>query len=141
MTTDSAKTKFDEWRRYAEEDMAMAEIAMREDGPPNQICFHAQQIGEKYIKGFLVFANRSFEKSHLLSYLLELCIAIDPTFEELKDDVIFLTQFYIETRYPGDIPEFTLPECRKGYESAVRIKEFVLQRIRRVDKEKSGKAI
>lgn len=133
MTTDSAKIKFGEWWKYAEEDIAMAEIALREQGPPNQICFHAQQAAEKCIKGFLVFSNRTFEKSHLLPYLLELCIAVDPTFGELKENVIFLTQFYIETRYPGDVPDFSATEADTAHQSALHIKEFVLQKIQKLD--------
>lgn len=130
MTTDPAKIKFDEWWKYAEEDIAMAEMAIREHCPLNQICFHAQQAAEKYIKGFLVFSDRSFEKSHLLRYLLELCTVVDPTFEELKEDVVFLTQFYIETRYPGDMPDFSAAEAEVAYQSALRIKEFVLQKVK-----------
>lgn len=36
--------KFGEWAKYAEEDRTIAELAIRGDGPPNQICFHSQQI-------------------------------------------------------------------------------------------------
>lgn len=130
MITNSAKIKFDEWWKYAEEDISVAEMTLREHGPPNQICFHAQQAAEKCIKGFLVFSNHTFEKSHLLRYLLELCTVVDPTFEELKEDVVFLTQFYIETRYPGDIPDFSVTEADTAYQSALRIREFILQKIK-----------
>lgn len=78
----------------------------------------------------MVFHKHEIEKRHQLRYLLDLCEELDPSFRELADDTIYLTQFYIETRYPGDIPEFSLPECKKGYESALRIKEFVLRKIK-----------
>lgn len=74
--------------------------------------------------------GREFEKNHLLRYLLDLCEEVDPTFRELEDSVIYLTQFYTETRYPGDIPEFNLSECQKAFEAAIRIKEFVLAKIK-----------
>src|SRR3989338_5345144 len=129
MSQKNQEFKFEEWARYAEEDLAMASLALKETGPPNQICFHAQQAAEKYLKGFLVFSGRAVEKNHLLRYLLELCEEIDASFLELRDDAIYLTQFYIETRYPGDIPEFNPSEATQAFEPALRIKEFVLLKI------------
>ena len=130
MKLSKAELRFEEWAKYADEDQIMAEIALREDGPPNQICFHSQQVAEKYLKGYLVFCGKEFEKNHLLRYLLELCGEVDPKFRDLDNDTIYLTQFYTETRYPGDIPEFNLPECQKALEAAIRIKEFVLSKVK-----------
>lgn len=130
MDISKAKLRFEEWSRYANEDQQIAELALKEDGPPNQICFHSQQIAEKYLKGFIVYSGKGFEKTHLLKYLLELCGDIDQEFLELTEDVIYLSQFYTEARYPGDIPEFNLSECRKALEVAIRIKEFVLAKIK-----------
>ena len=36
---------------------------------------------------------------------------------------------YVTTRYAGDYPEFTLDECKKGYEAALRVKEYVIEKI------------
>lgn len=125
----NAELKFEEWKRYAEEDKQMAEIAIKASGPPNQICFHAQQMTEKYLKGFLTFSRKKFKKTHQLRYLLELCEEVDTSFQEMKEDIIYLTQFYVETRYPGDIPDFSLHECREALQAASRIKKFVLQKV------------
>lgn len=122
--------KFEEWARYADEDQQMAEIALKEDGPPNQVCFHSQQMAEKYLKGFLVYSKKRFEKTHQLAYLLELCEDLDSSFIELTEEIKYLSEFYIETRYPGDIPEFNLKECKKALEVAFRVKEFVLEKIK-----------
>lgn len=118
--------KFSEWTRYADEDLTMAELALKEKGPANQICFHCQQAAEKYLKGFLVLRGEKFEKSHQLRYLLEKCVTIDSTFQELQEEVILLTQFYIETRYPGDIPYFSRTDAQAAHLAAERIKSFVL---------------
>lgn len=122
--------QFEEWARYADEDIIMVRFALEENGPPNQMCFHSQQAAEKYLKGFLIAHGREFDKSHLLRYLLELCEEIDKDFMELRNDVIYLTQFYIETRYPGDIPEFSFDEGKQAFESSLRIKEFVLRKMK-----------
>ncbi len=122
--------KFEEWQKYAEEDGQIVEIALREGGPPNQICFHAQQMAEKYLKGFLVFSGKRFEKRHQLDFLLGLCRDVDLSFQDITEEVQYLADYYVETRYPGDIPDFSVEECRKAFEAAGRIKEFVLNKIR-----------
>ncbi len=119
---------FKEWMQYADEDRQMAEFALEAKGPANQICFHSQQLAEKCLKGFLAFNDSRFEKIHQLDYLLTLCQKLDPAFSELNEPVKFLTDFYIETRYPGDVPEFTLTEARKAYKAAKSIKEFILKK-------------
>lgn len=124
----NSELKFGEWADYAEEDLIMAELALQENGPPNQICYHSQQAAEKYLKGLLVFHKKKFEKSHQLSYLLELCEDVDPSLKELREDAIYLTQFYIETRYPGDVPNFSRNEAQRAYEAAQRIKQFIVSK-------------
>ena len=109
----------------------MAKLALQEKGQTNQICFHTQQVAEKYLKGFLVYSGEKFEKVHQLRYLLQLCAKIDASFEELREDVIYLMRFYIETRYPGEFPDFSSAEAQKAYEAARRVKNFVLQEIKK----------
>lgn len=120
---------FKEWMQYADEDQQMAEFALEAKGPANQICFHSQQLAEKCLKGFLAFNDSRFEKIHQLDYLLTLCQKLDPTFGEVTESVKFLTDFYIETRYPGDVPQFTLTEARQAYEAAKIVKEFILEKV------------
>jgi len=119
----------EEWLQYADEDEEVADVLLREDGPINPICFHAQQMAEKYLKGFIVYHGGRFEKTHQLDHLLHLCEEIRPDFRELTPDIEILSEFYTETRYPGDIPEFVFDECKKGLEAAKRVKRFVLDRI------------
>jgi HEPN domain-containing protein len=124
------KIKFEEWQRYAEDDRLAAEAILKEGGPANPICFHSQQMAEKYLKGFLLFFGKRFEKRHQLDYLLALCRKIDGSFIEIANEIKYLSDFYTETRYSGDIPEFTLEECRRAFNSALRTKEFVLNKIK-----------
>lgn len=44
-----------DWLARADEDLRSAELLLQKDGPPNAICFHAQQAAEKLLKGFLAF--------------------------------------------------------------------------------------
>ena len=35
----------------------------------------------------------------------------------------------IRTRYPGDVPEFTMEECRAAFEAALIVKGFALKKV------------
>lgn len=126
---EKAQKRFAEWEKYALEDEQIIEIALREDGPPNQICLHSQQMAEKYLKGYLAFNKNTPLKTHQMEQLLGECGKYDATFSELKEDMIRLDGFYIEARYPGDVIEFTMQNARDGFESAKRTKTFILSRI------------
>jgi len=106
------------WLARAEEDIQVMEILLKEGGLPNSICFHAQQSGEKYFKAFLAFQGKNIRKVHDLAAFLTFCEEIDISFDILKAEVDILDKFYIETRYPGDYPEFTLKEAEEASEAA-----------------------
>ena len=120
---------FQEWLERAKDDELSASILLKEDGAPNTICFLSQQMAEKYLKSFLVFRDRKFPKVHQLDILLGLCIKIDHSFLNLKADVIFLSDFYVATRYPGDYPQFSFKDAKEALERASKIKDFILDKI------------
>lgn len=119
-----------DWLVRADEDILMAELAIKNDGPPNLICFHAQQAAEKCLKAFLSFRGFTIRKIHDLPALIAECAKFDTAFLELKEDTIYLTQFYIETRYPGDMPTFNITEAKKALNVALNIKKFILSKIK-----------
>ena len=121
----NALQRFDEWKRFADDDQELIEIALKEKGPANPVCFHAQQIAEKYLKGFLAYHKQPPVKSHNLIQLLRLVAQINPKLQDLEETAIQLSAFYVETRYPGDVPEFTLEEARRAYADALRIKQVI----------------
>lgn len=123
------KEQAQEWFNKAEEDRAVAEALLKDEVSANAVCFHSQQIAEKYLKGFLVFKESDFEKTHTLERLLESCAKINPEFLKLKEEAASLSAFYVETRYPGDFPQFTFTDARKALDSAKKIKEFVLEKL------------
>ena len=50
--------------------------------------------------------------------------------QTLNEDLNYLTQFYVESRYPGDYPEYTWDEAKKALDAVVRVKEFVLAKLK-----------
>ena len=126
----NADKNFYKWQHRAEEDIRAMEEMLHKSGLPNPVCFHAQQAAEKYLKGFLVFHGVRFAKIHNLVLLLDKCMEIDSKFSQLKEDIVFLDTFYVETRYPGDFPEFSMKESEDAYVAAIRVKNFVLSKIK-----------
>ena len=87
-------------------------------------------MAEKYLKAFLVFSKKKFPKIHHLEKLLGMCKAIDGEFKELDNEAVLLSEYYIETRYPGDYPEgFSWDNAKQAYDAAIRIKVFVNERL------------
>ena len=127
--TKKALARFSEWQTRADDDEAIAEIAIRANGPPNPVCFHSEQLAEKYLKGYIAFNNQLPQKTHKLDVLLSICKGIDTTFSEIDESAKALNEFYTETRYPADMPEFSLDQCKQALEIAKKIKVFVLARI------------
>ncbi|MEK7535872.1 MAG: HEPN domain-containing protein [Patescibacteria group bacterium] len=125
-----AKQNFEEWQKFANDDLETAELLLKEDGPINPVCFHSQQAAEKYLKAYLVLNDRRLEKTHDLGSLLNLCTKIDISFEQLLKNILYLSEFYTETRYPGDIPEFNFDHASKAFDHAKIVKEFVLSKFK-----------
>ncbi|MDP3244145.1 MAG: HEPN domain-containing protein [bacterium] len=119
-----------DWLKRADEDTQAAEVLLTDGGLSNSVCFHSQQAAEKYLKAFLAFQEKHIRKVHDLVVILTLCEEIDQSFKDLRDDVSYLSKFYIETRYPGDYPRFARREASEALKSVLKIKEFVWEKIK-----------
>ncbi len=119
-----------EWFKKADHDLLNAEIILesgREPLPLDTVCFHCQQAVEKYLKGFLVYHNVQFPKTHFMGTLLDQCTLIDETFAEL-DDIIELNAYAVDIRYPDDAMEISLDDTQEAYGMANNVKSFVTEK-------------
>jgi HEPN domain-containing protein len=122
-----------EWFTKAEHDLLNAQIILesrKETLPLDTVCFHCQQAVEKYLKGFLIYHQIEFSKTHFLGTLLDQCKEIDASFTEL-DGVIELSVYAVDVRYPDDSLELTLEDANAAYARANRAKDFVTMRVKR----------
>lgn len=126
---EKALKRFEEWEKYALEDEQIILIAIKENGPPNQICLHAEQMGEKYLKGYLAYQKVSPVKTHQLDKLVLECKKYDKNFSKIEEEAILLSDYYTETRYPGDVTQFSLKEAETAYKMAKNIRKIVLSLI------------
>lgn len=65
------------------------------------VCFHCQQCAEKYLKGLMEELGLPVPKIHDLELLLTALQPHHPTLRSLRRGLIFLTDFAVDTRYPG----------------------------------------
>lgn len=115
------------WFKKAEEDELSIQAILKGEGSPATVCFLAQQMAEKYLKGLLVFYQKPYLKVHDLLGLGTLVLEINPDVNTLHGSLGFLNRYYIEARYPGDYPEISFQEAKKAYRAAKEVQEFVLK--------------
>ena len=116
------------WFAKADEDLAMIEIGIAGKAPWAPLCVHAQQLAEKYLKGYLVSRGVLPPKVHDLERLLDLCAAQDASLESLRQDCVRLLEVSSRSRYPGwDVPNEESGAA--AVDGARRVRTAVLGRI------------
>lgn len=112
------------WVKKAEEDYRVATRELKaKPASPSAICFHSQQCIEKYIKAILQEDSVSFPKIHDLEQLLKKCIKFTPELEKYREDLIWLTAFRVEIRYPGFDLEFD--DARESVTAMKKIRKLL----------------
>ena len=113
------------WIAKAESDFAGARLVLEhgEEHIADIICFHCQQCAEKYLKGFLNEQDVEFPREHVLIPLLELCVALDASFNPLQPMLNGLNAYAVTIRYPGAVATRSMAE--KAVADATYVRAFV----------------
>ena len=122
------KKVIQEWLGKADEDFNFAcrNVEDEENTFYAQICFHFQQAAEKYLKAYIVAHELTFKKIHDLPELVKICRGDNDSFSELEEESNFLTDFYIDTRYPVHWPiEISRENAQKALDASDQIGRFV----------------
>ena len=85
---------------------------------------------EKYLKAFLVWHQIHFPKTHDLEEILDLVETVQAGLAESLRDVIVLTPYGVELRYPGDRPDATPEIARRAVELARQVRDAVASIVR-----------
>ncbi len=119
-----------DWLRHAESDLVLANLALeREEVLTEMVCFHAQQAAEKALKGLLLARGQRFPRVHDLEQLLEIAREGRIDLPEWADELLELTPYAAETRYPGYWDAITLAERDRALELAALTLEWVRAQI------------
>lgn len=113
-----------EWIDKAEGDYAVASREIKEEKSVyDAVCFHAQQTAEKYLKALLQENDIDFFKTHDLDILLNKCKEIYSALSEYEIEMIELSSFAVEVRYPGVEAEAEDAVC--CFAAASRIRDAI----------------
>ena len=111
-----------EWLNRAHSDLTMAKA----QGPEiyrEDLCFHAQQAAEKAIKAVLLHRGIRFPYVHdireLITLLKRKAVSVPARVWKARE----LTNYAVETRYPG----LSEPVSDKEYRAAVALAETVVR--------------
>jgi len=87
--------------------------------------YHCQQAAEKAVKGFLIYHDIRFDKTHDVGLLAGQAAVVEPGFNNYLTGARLLTPYAIEFRYPGDYiePEFT--DFQEAFDATALILTFV----------------
>lgn len=125
----------EEWLEKAESDYRFACINLEDTADEffAQICFHFQQSAEKYLKAYIVANDLPFKKIHDLVELMQTCTSKEKDFSSLKEECEFLTDYYIDTRYPVHWPAtYSREETEMAKQSAEKIRNFIKDKLSKV---------
>lgn len=90
----------DSWFYLANEDLSFAKEGFK-SGFYSHVCFLSQQAVEKAMKGFLIFQDKDYPKSHGLVGLFHRMSV--QWLEEHLSEIKKLSEFYVPLRYPDAI--------------------------------------
>ncbi len=92
------------WLEKALSDLQSARILLTWGGDPMAVAFHCQQAIEKALKGYLLFRQGRHYDGHNLTFLCRQAATCDDRFTRYLGESTALNNYYIETRYPTDLP-------------------------------------
>lgn len=119
-----------EWSKKADEDLLTIKILIREKGPIDSICFHAQQAAEKYLKALRDHEFLAVLGFYKLYMLLNICNEIGLNGEDLGEVALELTKYYVETRYPAEVPLVKFSEGKKALVRTEKIIKLIKEKIK-----------
>ena len=100
------------WLGEAEEELVVVEVLLADKrSPVRAACFHAHLAAEKAMKALVIFRAVPLPKSHDLARLLQLLPPADAS-RLVRSDLVRLSPWTIEGRYPADLTEPSDDEVR-----------------------------
>jgi HEPN domain-containing protein len=119
-----------QWLIKAEHDLGSARRLLTGDPPYlDTAVYHCQQAAEKALKAYLTLKDTPFQKVHDLSVLIDQCIELDNSFEQISSISEILNPYATVFRYPGDVLEPELSDAEEALRLANMVLDFVMKRM------------
>jgi len=114
------------WIMKARRDLLSAKkLARGKDAYLDTAIYHCQQMAEKVIKGWLIYHDISFEKTHDLRLLVTMASEVEPRFTSWFEVAEKVSPYATAYRYPGEILEPTSDEYLQAFKAASEFYQFV----------------
>lgn len=114
------------WVQRARSDLALSRVAL---ATPEVLyedaCFHAQQCAEKALKALLLAEGVAFPRTHALAVLLDLLQTAGVDVPAAVNEAFALSQYAVQTRYPGDWEPVTEAEAQEAVDTAAQVLAWV----------------
>jgi HEPN domain-containing protein len=124
----AAEHEAERWQRYAQEDLRTAQALLQdaESLIPRHACWLAQQATEKALKALFVRAEIDFPRTHDLD-LLWSKLPAESRAAIPSDALAELSEWAVESRYPGDWPDADAADARAAVAAAASVCALVEQ--------------
>ncbi len=110
------------WLRRAQSSLILAEQGRSIVGVSlEDLCFHAQQAAEKALKAVCVKYNIEFPKTHSLVRLTDVLVENGISVPKRIRSADILSQYAVETRYPGVAERVTETEYTSALKLAAQV--------------------
>jgi HEPN domain-containing protein len=116
---------FEVWFQRAESNLEIARWAGGKRVFLEDLCFEAQQAAEKALKALLIYLSGDYPRVHAFTLLLER-LEQHVAVPEFIREVVELSDYAVQIRYPGDY----YPVSDEEYERALELAERVLRWVR-----------
>ena len=115
------------WLIKAQHDLASAKrLSTGPDPLLDTAIYHCQQAAEKVVKGFLVYRDTRFSKTHDIEQLTAVANGLDARFAAWVEVGKHLTLYATVCRYPGSSLEPSRLEFDQALQDAEGLYHFVL---------------
>jgi HEPN domain-containing protein len=119
------------WLQRARSALQLGRAALNTQGVmPEDAAFHAQQCAEKALKALLLHREISFPKTHAIEVLLDLLKKHGVNVPKGVDEAFELSEYAVQTRYPGEWEPVTKAEARKAMERAALVLTWVENQVK-----------
>lgn len=113
---------FETWLQRAESKLCLAHLGRGEGVFLEDLCFEAQQAAEKGLKALLIYLSGDYPRVHAFALILQQLEQHVAVPEPIRE-VVELTDYAVQMRYPGDYT----PVSEEEYERALELAERALR--------------
>ncbi|MDL2273031.1 HEPN domain-containing protein, partial [Oscillospiraceae bacterium OttesenSCG-928-G22] len=127
---DTDSRRYYEWLDKAQADLQTARILLSAGASPASVVFHCHQVAEKALKGYLLYRENRHYDGHNITFLVRRAIKRDRAFAPFLEESPPFNRYYIETRYPTDLPfHIDADDIRDAFSMAEELYRLVAHKI------------